>query len=406
MRVTILPSLAHGEVPAPPSKSMAHRLLIPAGLADGESVIRGLSMSDDVAATIACLRALGAKIRFDGSAARVHGIPAGSFLSGAVLPCHECGSTLRFLIPVALRSRRKILFTGSEKLLSRPLGVYRDLAAEHGLTFDLSHDGLLVCGPLEGGTFRFPGNISSQFVSGLLMALPSAKEDSRIELIPPLASRPYIDMTIDALSRFGIRILREGDYAFRIPGNQRFTPCEATVEGDHSNAANLAAFGLIGGKVQITGLSPHSLQGDRVFADSFEKLQNGFAELDLTDCPDLGPILFAASALCHGARFTGTERLRIKESDRVASMAEELEKCGVQVQIGRDSVVIEKAVPHQPDKVLSSHNDHRVAMALTLLLSRVGGSLDGAEAVKKSFPDYFETIKALGIKVQNNGMDL
>lgn len=402
MQITVRPSKASGTVASPPSKSAAHRSLICAGLARGESTVRGISRSEDISATLDCLSALGADplLSEDGSTVRIRGTDPARFDGSRVLPCRECGSTLRFLIPLALTGTSTVTLTGSEKLLSRPLEIYADLAAEHGVKFENTSREVRVQGPLTGGSFRFSGDVSSQFVSGLLFALPLLGEDSRIELIPPVASKPYIDLTVDALERFGVRCrISEDGTVIDVPGRQTYTPRDVTVEGDYSNAAFLDAFNLLGGNVRVTGLLPDSLQGDRVYRSCFERLRNGFCKIDLTDCPDLGPILFVAASLFEGAHFTGTRRLRIKESDRVAAMAEELGKCGVRTQIGEDEVTVAGGGLHSPREALCGHNDHRIVMALTVLLSMLGGTLLGAEAVKKSFPDFFEVIQHLGIEV-------
>ena len=221
---------------APPSKSMAHRLLICAGLSRGESVIRRLAFSKDVEATIACLRALGASIRIDGDTATVRGIDAAQQLKKtAVLPCNECGSTLRFLIPLCLLSGEERVLTGSKTLLSRPLSVYETIADAQGLRFERASDRLTVQGRLSSGVYEIAGNISSQFISGLLFALPLLDGDSELRLIPPVESKPYIDMTLSALRDFGIEIT-EGELTLLIKGGQQYRPCEIAVEGDYSNA--------------------------------------------------------------------------------------------------------------------------------------------------------------------------
>ena len=212
-------------------------------------------------------------------------------------------------------------------------------------------------------------------------------------------------MTLQALSAFGYTVRRDGD-VFRVPGGQRGKALETSVEGDWSNAAFLLALGLLSGGVSVTGLDENSLQGDRVCVDIFKKLQCGFCKVDLSDCPDLAPVSFVVAALYHGGEFTGTRRLRAKESDRAAAMAKELQKCGADIEVLEDSVILRKAPLHAPAEAIDGHNDHRVVMAMTVLLSTLGGRIEGAEAVKKSWPDFFETIGKLGIKVEKDGLDL
>ena len=384
---------------APPSKSMAHRLLICAGLSRGESVIRRLAFSKDVEATIACLRALGASIRIDGDTATVRGIDAAQQLKKtAVLPCNECGSTLRFLIPLCLLSGEERVLTGSKTLLSRPLSVYETIADAQGLRFERASDRLTVQGRLSSGVYEIAGNISSQFISGLLFALPLLDGDSELRLIPPVESKPYIDMTLSALRDFGIEIT-EGEHTFLIKGGQQYRPCEIAVEGDYSNAAFFEALNAAGSDVTIDGLREDSLQGDRIYKILYQKIKSKQFPIDIADCPDLGPVLFAVAALYDGAEFTGTRRLRIKESDRAEAMRQELLKLGVDVTVGENTVTIHQGALHAPESPLDGHNDHRIVMALSILLTVTGGVIEGAQAVEKSFPDFFEKLQALGTEV-------
>ena len=399
MKVTIYPSKPSESVKAPPSKSMAHRSLICAALASGKSRIQGLSFSEDILATIDCLKALGTEIRVEGSSAEITGSdPAGPAV--AVLHCRESGSTLRFIVPVCMLSEAETRLIGSDALMNRPLTVYERLFAERGLRFKRSGNSLSVKGKLLPGTYAFSGNVSSQFASGLLFALPLLKGDSIIELAPPVESRPYIDMTISAMNVFGVKAIWESGNRITVPGNQRYMPREFTVEGDWSNSAFLIAMGI-----SVTGLNDSSLQGDRICKDYFLKLKKGFANLDISDCPDLGPVLFAYAAMHRGGRFAGTNRLRLKESDRCAAMKTELKKFGTEVIIGNNEITVGSGI-RKPDGLLDSHNDHRIAMAMSVLCAAVGGTISGAEAVGKSFPDFFEVIKAAGIEVETDEMDI
>lgn len=393
MRAVFTPSHAAGTVSAPPSKSFAHRYLICAALAKGESRISGVSFSGDVRATVGCLRRLGAKITAeeDGivSVCGIGGLPP---VPASPLFCRESGSTLRFLIPLALAGSGITLFSGSDRLLSRPLGVYEEIAAENGLTFARSGSVLTVGGGLRPGDFVIDGTESSQFVTGLLFSLPLLNGDSTLTVLPPVNSAPYIEMTLSALNGFGIRIGQKGEHSYLIPGNQICHPASVTVEGDWSNAAALLA---LGPDVTVTGLDPDSKQGDRIIVRHLEAMRNGTPTIDLADCPDLGPVLFAAAALEHGARFLHTERLRLKECDRIDAMAEELRKCGVGMEIRSDSVFVPGKSVRAPRVPLSSHNDHRIVMALSVLLFGVGGEITGAEAVDKSFPGFFDALEKL-----------
>ena len=404
MRVEIKPSRAKGIAAAPPSKSMAHRLLICAGLAEGESVVRKLAFSDDVKATVACLRSLGAQVRIDGDTAYIIGRDVTEPLGAtALLPCGECGSTLRFFTPLCMLSGEERVLSGSEYLLNRPMDVYEEIARQQGIRFEKSADFYKVQGRLQSGVYEAPGNISSPFISGLLFSLPLLGGDSEIRIIPPVESKPYIDMTVAALREFGIQIDCT-DTIYQIKSGQRYMPRDVTVEGDCSNAAFFEALNYAGSDVRVEGLREDSLQGDRVFKILFRKIKSTAEIVDIADCPDLGPVLFAVAALSGGGRFTGTRRLRIKESDRAQAMKQELAKCGVDLTVGENEVVVRPGELHAPAVPLSGHNDHRIVMALSVLLTKVGGGIEGAEAVKKSFPDFFDRLKELGVDLEY-GMD-
>ncbi len=414
MRVEIRPSRAQGVFHAPPSKSMAHRLLICAGLAQGESVIRNLAFSEDVKATIACLRALGTEVRLDGDTAYVTGTDVTQPLgAAALLPCRECGSTLRFFIPICLLSGEERVLTGSDRLMARPLDVYEEIARRQGLRFEKAAGQITVQGRLRGAEYRVPGDISSQFISGLLFALPLLTEHSVIRLTPTVESLPYIHMTIAALKRFGVTVslnreAASGDFILDGLGDSRYLPADVTVEGDYSNAAFFEALNIAGSRVSVEGLEEASLQGDKVYKILFEKIKSRDNDaqnpIDLSDCPDLGPILFAVAALCGGGFFTGTRRLRIKESDRAAAMRQELGKLGIRVEVGENDVVVHPGALRAPVVPVCGHNDHRIVMAMAVLLTVTGGVIEGAEAVGKSFPDYFDKLKDLGVNL-TDGMD-
>lgn len=400
MKVKIQKGIASGYVDAPPSKSMAHRMLICAGLSKGTCLVHGIAESQDILATMDCLEALGARCEKKDDVIKVTGVGSEDIKSGATLKCRESGSTLRFFIPICLLMGKKLQLVGSERLLQRPLGIYKDICNEKGMGFHQEEGFVEVEGPLKAGTFKMAGNVSSQFVSGLLFALPLLEEDSRLELTPPVESRSYIDMTISALDIFGVKVYWEGENTLIIPGKQVYHAEEVTVEGDYSNGAFLEALNVLGGNVQVGNLPLNSLQGDRVYKEMFAELKNGQAELNLSDCPDLGPILFAVSAAMNGGKFRGTARLRIKESDRAMVMAEELKKFGVNVTVGDDYVLVKQGKIEYPKEELFGHNDHRIVMSMAVLSTLTGGIIRGAEAVSKSFPDFFEKLASLGIEVE------
>ena len=399
MKIKINKGIAKGTLTAPPSKSMAHRLLISAALADGISVVRDISLCEDVMATLDCLSSFGIKYEISKSDVTVYGKKPEEIKPISPLFCRESGSTLRFLLPIAMASGQTSVFYGEGGLMARPMSVYEDIFSKKGLTYISDGESIVVKGPLRGGEYSLPGNISSQFISGLLFVLPTLKDDSVIKITPPIESRSYIDLTISALKSFGIACEWCDEYTISVKGGQSYRACEVAVEGDYSGAAFPEALNLFGSDISIEGLNPDSIQGDRVYKKYFEMLRCGTPNIHIGDCPDLGPILFAVAAAKHGGIFTGTKRLKIKESDRAAAMADELKKFGTSVSIYEDTVVIYPADFHTPNEPISGHNDHRIVMALSVLLTLTGGELDGAEAVSKSYPEFFESISALGIEV-------
>ena len=401
MRVVIKPSRAVGRVSAPPSKSMAHRLLIAAGLCEGVSTVHGISECEDVKATVDCLSALGVKFSFNGRSVTVFGKSQENMKPMGALYCRESGSTIRFLIPMALTLGEDVKFIGKSSLMARPMTPYADICKKRGYKFTQGEDGILVSGKLCPGIFELPGNVSSQFISGLLFALPSLSGDSEIRISTPIESTSYIRLTLEAVGYFGITAdFDEISGTIKIPGNQRYTPCEVTVEGDYSGAAFTEAFNYLSGEVEVLGLNESTTQGDAVYREYFKRINEGTPTLDIGDCPDLAPILFALCAAKHGAKFTGTKRLKIKESDRAEAMRCELEKLGAKVRVFENEVIVEKAKLVAPREIISGHNDHRIVMAMATLLTLVGGEISGAEAIAKSYPEFFDDISSLGISVQ------
>lgn len=396
MKVTINKGVATGKISAPPSKSFAHRLIICAALAKGRSCIGGVAQSEDILATLDCIRALGATYRFEGDTVYIDGGIKPS--DGARLfPCRESGSTMRFFIPLALVGGGSARFTGSERLIERGADVYEDVLKS--AEFTKIKNEINIDGKLVGGCYGVRGNISSQYISGLLLALPLLSEPSVLKIIPPVESKNYIDITLAVMSLFGVRVDRISETEFKIEGGQSYKPADAFVEVDWSNSAFYMALNEIGGSVEVGNLNPDSLQGDKVCTRLFKELDNESPLIDISDCPDLGPILFAVAAAKHGAVFDGTRRLGIKESDRADAMAQELAKFGIKVRVDENSVTVFDGELKKPDEILNGHNDHRIVMALSILLSLTGGTIDGAQAVAKSQPDFFARLQQLGMEV-------
>lgn len=409
-----------GVLAAPPSKSMAHRAVLCAALADGESRLTGLAHSQDIDATLGAAAALGAQVEAGESWARIAGA-APLQAPAAPVDCCESGSTLRFLIPLAALTGRPVAFTGRGRLMQRPQSVYQELFASQGLRFGQEGDTLTVAGPLRPGCFSLAGDVSSQFISGLLFALPLLDGDSRLCLKPPVESRSYIEMTRAAQSRFGVASAWLDEYTLAVPGGQAYRPRDMAIEGDWSQAAFPAALGVLAGDVTVTGLEPGTLQGDAVILDilrrcggraeavpggvRFQKSALHGTKIDLADCPDLGPILMALGLLCEGETLiTNAGRLRLKESDRIAAMEQELRKLGGQIESDGGTVTVRRSVLHAPAGPLWGHNDHRVVMSLTVLAAAAGlpVQIDGAEAVAKSWPGFFAAVRQLGVEVQTD----
>ena len=397
MDVVIKPCKLRGTVKAPPSKSYAHRALICAALAGGGTV-SGIEYSQDVSATLDCSETLGARIEKEENTVKI--LSREAVETSGVFSCRESGSTLRFFVPVAAALYGSAVFTGTQRLVERGVGIYENLFSQKGIKIEKTDSEIKLCGRLENGAYEMAGNVSSQFATGLLLALPLITGDSTLKITPPVESRPYIDITLDVLSRYGVEINEKEKNRFFIKGGQKYKETEMEIPGDWSNAAALLAFNTAGGDVAVTGLDAGSAQGDRFCVEAFKILENENAVIDVSDCPDLAPVLFAVAAAKHGAVFTGTKRLAIKESDRASSMAQELEKFGVESEIDENSVKIFDCALKTPLQPLSAHNDHRIVMALSFLACITGGRINGAQAVSKSFPQFFETLQSLGAEVQ------
>ena len=424
MLVTISPpARIGGTVSAPPSKSMAHRAVLCSALAKGTSHIENLEFSKDISATLAAAGQLCARVESGPADVLVEGLGHFRPVFGPV-DCCESGSTLRFLIPLASLTGQSITFVGRGRLMERPQSVYETLYREQNLHFEQANGQLTVAGSLRSGEYTLAGNVSSQFISGLLFALPLLGGTSTLHLLPPVESRSYIDMTRSVQASFGVTSRWVDETTLEIPGGQAYRPCDYTVEGDYSQAAFPAVLGAVTGGVTLTGLAEPTLQGDAAILDilrrcgaDFSRTEQGIVfrkaplhgtDIDLADCPDLGPVLMVLGLFCEGQTvIRNAERLRIKESDRIEAMETELRKCGGVLSSAGGTITIEGCAGalHAPDGVLSGHNDHRVVMSLSVLALAAGLRLpiDGAEAITKSWPNFFTAIKPLGAEVEDVG---
>ncbi len=378
MDIRITPGRLRGEVTPPPSKSLSHRALIAAYLAGSVDRIANLAESQDIAATRRCMEAL---------------LTVGDGFP--VLDCGESGSTLRFLIPLALVLRGGARFVGHGRLMDRPMEPYFDLFREKNIHFEKNGGELTVMGQLTPGVYKLPGDVSSQFVTGLLYALPLTDGDSEIAVTSPLQSREYVTMTLDVLKRYGISVDNEGFSRFIIPGGQRYVPADYTVEADWSQAGFWYAARTLGHDVAVLGLDPASPQGDKLAAAYSEALPDA---VDLSQIPDLLPPLAAMAAVKAGAtRFVNAARLRMKESDRIASTANMLRAFGVPCVEGPDSLTVTSTGKLRSCTV-DGAGDHRIVMAAAILATAADGPVTilGAEAVNKSYPTFFDEFRRLG----------
>jgi 3-phosphoshikimate 1-carboxyvinyltransferase len=400
----IIDRFPYGEVTPPPSKSLSHRAVICAALARGESVIRNIALSEDIEATLQGVTALGAEWEFSDGVLRVRG---GLPRHADLINCIESGSTLRFLIPVAALSERETVFKGKGRLLIRPMGAYDSVFAGTETRFSHTKREIRVRGPLRGGLFRLPGDVSSQFVSGLLFALPLVAEDSEIRLESPLESRQYAEMTVDVMRRFGIEV-RADAQVFKLRGGQRYKPAEYTVETDYSQAAYFLGAAALGLDVRCAGLREDSMQGDKAILRILKEMgativrKDGIVSvharkllpvtIDARENPDLIPPVAALCCYCEGtSRIVNAGRLRLKESDRLHTLAEELGKLGARIKETADTLEI-RGAPRLRGGRADAHHDHRIAMAVALAAIRCAEevSLIGWHNVGKSYPNFWD----------------
>lgn len=413
MNVLITPSRLAGSITIPPSKSQSHRAIIAASLSKGKSVINNVLLSDDVTATISAMQKLGVKIVQNNHQLIIQGISRIYVADDNFIDCNESGSTLRFLIPILSLSRQKIVITGKPGLLKRPMTIYEQIFKDRGLFYQQTDKSIIINGPLPADVYKIPGNVSSQFVSGLLFALPLLKENSKIEISGELESKEYVDMTISVLRTFGI-IIYEKDNEYLIPGNQQYKPTHLTIEGDFSQMAFFATAGLIGADIHCLGMSKNSLQPDQKYLDFVEKMKGHFTwsnseiifhrsvtagtSIDVSQSPDIAPILAVLGALSSGTTIIeNAARLKYKESNRLSSTYETLKKMNIDVEMTDSSLVI-KGKPTIDGGTFDSYNDHRIVMAIAIAAIRSNHPIiiKNAEAVNKSYPTFFHDYQNLG----------
>lgn len=420
----IYPGTPAGTVRIPASKSLAHRAVICAALAGGTSHLANLTLSNDILATLNGMAQLGA--RYDKPADDefiIHGAGCPTATTPLTVDCGESGSTLRFFIPIFSLAGQPVRFICHGRLAARPQTVYREIFAGIGVNFhpftDGENSGWELSGALIPGEYTVRGDISSQFISGLLFALPLLGGNSRLHITPPFESRSYVDLTLQTLAHFGVTARWQDDFTIEIPGHQQYTPANHTIEGDFSQLAFFAVLGAINSEITACGLNPASAQGDKKIVEIIRQMGGtvtrsadaytfapgplAAANIDLADCPDLGPVLTVLAACATGETcLFNAERLRIKESDRIADVEEELHRFGIATHSTHGELFVTGARPFTAATPCQAHNDHRIVMALSVLATVCNAPvlIHRAEAINKSYPRFFDDLQNLGIKVE------
>jgi len=409
MKLELVPSKLGGSIVIPPSKSLAHRGIIASSLAEGTSKITNLNFSNDIKVTTNAMKSLGVDVEIFDDYEIIHGKEK-LIRKNNIIDCGESGSTIRFMIPISLLADGEVTFTGEGKLPTRPLGVFHKIFDEQGIEYKHGEKELplTINGKLKSGRFEVRGDISSQFITGLLYTLPKLEGESEIIITTKLESVGYIDLTLDILDRFGIKIINENYERFIIPGNQNYKAHDYRVEGDFSQVAFWLVAGILNDGIDCLGMNPNSLQGDKAIIKilrdmgakvtveedriSVEGSSTYGTTIDLSQCPDLGPIITVLASLSEGeTRIVNSSRLRIKESDRITSMTTELNKLGANIVETKDGMIIQGVKTLKGGVEVDAWNDHRVAMALAIASSRCENpiTLTGADSVKKSYPHFW-----------------
>lgn len=419
MIAKVFPGKCSGKITIPPSKSMAHRAIICASLANGVSRIDNIAYSQDILTTIEGMRALGAEIITHDDFIEVTGVKKPLISSKQEIFCNESGSTLRFFIPIFSLTNQKIVFSGKGRLMDRPQSVYETIFKEQGLSFIQENGTISIEGALKPQKYCLQGNVSSQFISGLLFALPLCDQASTIEIKDPFESRSYVSLTMQMLEHFGIEVEFSDSHTIYIKGRQEYHSGCYSVEGDYSQLAFFACLAALNHDLEVSGVHHNSKQGDKAILKllkqanvSFKESVNGYSicksevtgsEIDLADCPDLGPILCVLAAFAKGTtHIKNAGRLRIKESDRIAAMECELKKLGVNIRSEESDIYIEGCSSYEGGVIFDGHNDHRIVMSLAIAatMCQQPCTIQGAQAVQKSYPQFFEDLTSLGIEVE------
>ena len=420
----INPSRLKGEVKIPPSKSMAHRAIICAALSEGLSIIENIDYSDDIIATIDAMNSLGAKIVKHKDYIEVIGAYGSDEKpqETRIIDCNESGSTLRFLVPISLLFKGSSKFIGRGNLGKRPLTTYYNIFERQGIEYSYEEGNLnlVINGELNPGTFEVEGNVSSQFITGLLFTLPLLKEDSKIIITTEMESKGYIDLTLRAMSDFGVEIINNNYREFIIKGNQKYNARNYRVEGDYSQAAFFLCADSLGNDVLCKDLDLNSLQGDKEVIDILERMNVIFNAsaigvkgttsgqlvstiIDGSQCPDIIPVLTAVAALTKGkTEIINAGRLRIKECDRLAAVTSELNKLGAKIVEQEDGLIVTGVEILKGNVEVWSHKDHRIAMTLAIASTKCEEPIviKDYECIAKSYPNFFDDFVSLGGKIE------
>ncbi|NBK98290.1 MAG: 3-phosphoshikimate 1-carboxyvinyltransferase [Erysipelotrichia bacterium] len=419
MKVKVFPSKVAGEVMIPPSKSMSHRAIICASLADGKSIIDNVAYSDDIKITIEGMKHLGAHIVCEENRVIIQGIKDFTKLQTNEIFCNESGSTLRFFIPIFSLCEQMIHFTGRNRLLKRPQTIYEEIFKAQGITYVQDDEKITIQGKLKPAHYTLNGDVSSQFISGLLFTLPLLDGDSTIHIKEPFESKSYVDLTLQMLHHYGINAQYSDANTLYVAGNQRYQPHDYTIEGDYSQLAFFAVLAAINNDLTLLGVRHDSLQGDKQIINilkqagaNIHEIENGYyikqssligCNIDLKDCPDLGPILNVMAMYAQGkTTIYNAQRLRYKESDRIAAMEEELKKCHVDILTSEGEIVINGNSHYECESILNGHKDHRIVMSLSVAatLFKQAIIIEEAQAINKSYPAFFEDLMKIGVKVE------
>lgn len=415
--IRIKPSRNSTRVTVPSSKSLIHRYIFASALAEDKSVIKNVSFSRDIHDSLEFLKIFKNNIKINKNKIIVYK-NTDNEIKNTDFFVNDSATTLRLSIPILGVYKKETIIKANKNLLKRPFSVYQDIFLKQDLKFIFKKDRIIFSGPLNAGIFEAPGFISSQFISGLLFALPLLEGDSVLKVIKPIESSFYLDLTLSVLEKANIKIAQK-DNIYTILGNQKFKAFNITCEGDYSQAAFFIGLGLINSKIIVGNLNKNSLQGDKQIIDIVRKMGGDIVEkgnkiivkpsllngtvIDLKNCPDLGPILMVLAATVNGkTEFINASRLRIKESDRIASMEAELKKLDVDITSNFDTVTINGGIKVNGEINFSSHNDHRIFMALTVLSTVLpfGSTISDEDCVKKSYPAFINDFKKLNISIE------